>query len=454
MYNVIDPRNPLMTTETLKDARLAEETTPGNYFVSNYPPYSFWTPDHVQEAYSALDRAPAPGTPLGIYLHIPFCRKRCHFCYFKVYTDKHADEIEAYMNAAIQELSLYSKKPFIGGRKPKFIYFGGGTPSFISSKQLTRVVGRMKQVLPWDEAEEVTFECEPGTLTEGKLQVIKDLGVTRLSLGIENFDDRILEVNGRAHRSKEVDRAYNFARSIGFPQINVDLIAGMVGESTDNWKQCVRKTIELSPDSVTIYQMEVPYNTTLVKEMRIHGQDVAPVADWKTKRGWVDYAFGEMEKAGYSVASAYAVVKDPSRTKFLYRDLLWTGADMIGLGVASFSHVGGTHFQNLHDFDPYIASLEAGKLPIFRALTLTGEERMIRELILQMKLGQVHRDYFETKFGIDVEERFRGPLANLRERGLVAPDRDDLTLSRDGLLQVDKLLHDFFLPEHRTARYA
>ena len=88
----------------------------------------------------------------------------------------------------------------------------------------------MKRLLPWDQAEEVTFECEPGTLTEGKLQVIKDLGVTRLSLGIENFDDHILEVNGRAHRSKEVDRAYDFARSIGFPQINIDLIAGMVGE--------------------------------------------------------------------------------------------------------------------------------------------------------------------------------------------------------------------------------
>ncbi len=174
--------------------------------------------------------------------------------------------------------------------------------------------------------------------------------------------------------------------------------------------------------------MEVPYNTTLVKEMRIHGQDVAPVADWKTKRGWVDYAFGEMEKAGYSVASAYAVVKDPSRTKFLYRDLLWTGADMIGLGVASFSHVGGTHFQNLHDFDPYIASLQAGKLPIFRALTPTAEERMIRELILQMKLGQVHRDYFETKFGVECRGALCSPLANLRERGLLASDHDGLTL--------------------------
>src|SRR5258707_7143419 len=92
------------------------DTRAGNYFVSNYPPYSFWTPDHVGDAHSALERAPAVGTPLGIYLHIPFCRKRCHFCYFKVYTDKNASEIEGYLDAAIEELTLYSKKPFIGGR--------------------------------------------------------------------------------------------------------------------------------------------------------------------------------------------------------------------------------------------------------------------------------------------------------------------------------------------------
>jgi oxygen-independent coproporphyrinogen III oxidase len=431
-----------------------EETTPGNYFISNYPPYSFWTPERLADAYAALDRPPREGTPLGIYLHIPFCRKRCHFCYFKVYTDKKAEEIEAYLDAAIQELTLYSKKSFIGGRKPKFVYFGGGTPSFISSKQLTRTVTEMQRLLPWDDAEEVTFECEPGTLTEGKLRVIKELGVTRLSLGIENFDDHILEVNGRAHRSKEIIRAYDFARNIGFNQINIDLIAGMLEETAENWRECVRRTIELAPESITIYQMEVPYNTTIVKEMRIHGQSVAPVADWNTKREWVDYAFRELERAGYHIGSAYAAVKDPSKTKFLYRDLLWTGADMIGLGVASFSHVGGTHFQNQHEFDPYIESIHAGQLPIYRALTPTDEERMIRELILQMKLGRVNRPYFQRKFGVDVEGRFARQFADLTKHGFAVVDSENVRLSREGLLQVDKLLHDFFLPQHRAARYA
>src|SRR5450631_2913426 len=123
----------------------AEQTTAGSYFVSNYPPYSFWSPANVGGAFAALDRPPAPETPLGVYLHIPFCRKRCHFCYFKVYTDKNAAEVEKYLDAAIAELKLFAEKPFIGGRRPKFIYFGGGTPSYISSRQLTRLVEGMKQ---------------------------------------------------------------------------------------------------------------------------------------------------------------------------------------------------------------------------------------------------------------------------------------------------------------------
>jgi oxygen-independent coproporphyrinogen-3 oxidase len=443
-----------MIAESHKDVRREEATAAGNYFVSNYPPYSFWTPDRIGEALAALDRPPAPGTPLGIYLHIPFCRKRCHFCYFKVYTDKDAGEIEGYLGAAIRELTLYSQKAFIGGRNPKFIYFGGGTPSYISSKQITHIVQGMKSLLSWDEAEEVTFECEPGTLTEPKLTAIRDLGVTRLSLGIENFDDHILQLNGRAHGSREIDRTYQYARSIGFPQINIDLIAGMMGETAENWRDCVAKTIALAPDSITIYQMEIPYNTTIFKEMKILGQAKAPVADWPTKREWLGYAFSEFEKAGYSIASAYAAVKDPSRTHFLYRDLLWTGADMIGLGVSSFSHVGGTHFQNEHEFESYVARLNQRTLPMLRALTTTEEERVIRELILQMKLGRVQRPYFQRKFGVDVDQRFAGPLNKLREQGFLLADQNSLRLNRDGLLQVDKLLHEFFLPEHRSARYA
>ncbi len=443
-----------MTTETF-DRLLADgdETTAGNYFVANYPPFSFWEKDKAEEVRRALANPAPPEVPLGVYFHIPFCRKRCHFCYFRVYTDKNADDIKGYLDDGMRELEMYAATPRIAGRKPKFVYFGGGTPSYLSVAQLTALTDRMKAMLPWDEAEEVAFEAEPGTLTEAKLSAIRDIGITRLSLGVENFDKHLLEINGRAHKEDEIYRAYNFARKIGFPQINIDLIAGMIEETDANWQRNIAKTIELQPDSVTIYQMEIPYNTTIYQEMKAAGKLVAPVADWHTKRRWVEEAFAALEKNGYTVTSATTAVRDPQKTKFLYRDLLWQGADLLGLGVASFSHVAGVHFQNLPDFESYTAAVERGELPIGRALATTVEERMIRELILQLKLGRVSQSYFQEKFGVVIAQRFHEPIDELKRRGLLSAQGDWLVLTRGALLKVDVILHAFFLPQHRNARY-
>ncbi len=427
------------------------ETTGGSYFVSNYPPFSFWSAEHVPDAQAALDRPPAPGTPLGLYVHIPFCRKRCHFCYFKVYTDKNASQIQRYMDAVLTEARRYAERAFLGGRRLSYIYFGGGTPSYLSAKQLRYLFEGLRDALPWDGAEEIAFECEPGTLRESKLKALRELGVTRLSLGVENFNERILEINNRAHDGRAIHRAYDFARSVDFPQINIDLIAGMVEETDENWADCIERTIEMAPDSVTIYQMEVPFNTTLFKQMRERGEVSAPVADWPTKRRWVTEAFDRLESAGYTVTSAYTAVRDPRRTKFLYRDELWRGADMLALGVSSFGYIGGVHYQNEKDFDPYVEAVEAGGLPLRRALPITDDQKLIRELVLQFKLGRIQPSYFERKFGVSLEDRFAEALAILRSDGDLTVDGDEWRLTRDALLRIDAMLPLFFEAPHREA---
>jgi oxygen-independent coproporphyrinogen-3 oxidase len=212
--------------------------------------------------------------------------------------------------------------------------------------------------------------------------------------------------------------------------------------------------VELAPDSVTIYEMEIPYNTTIYQRMKAEGKLVAPVADWQTKRRWVDGAFRELEEAGYTVASAYTAVRDKAATRFLYRDRLWAGADLLSLGVAAFGHIGGTHYQNHHDFDPYVAALSAGRLPVYRALTPSDEERLIREFVLQLKLGRVAYRYFREKFGADPGRHFAEALGRLRDWGMVVLGEDEVVVQRPGLLQIDRLLQEFFLPEHRNARYA
>ena len=442
-----------------------EQTDVGSYFVANYPPFSAWRAEYVNEGHAALSAQVRPaGTdlrvegserPLGLYLHIPFCRKRCHFCYFRVYTDKNAREVEQYLDLLGREWDLYARTPAVAGRRFNFVYFGGGTPSFLSTKQLQRLIDRLNAHGELNGAEEITFECEPGTLTDAKLRAIRELGVTRLSLGVENFNDRILEINGRAHRSPEIGRAYDAARALDFPQINIDLIAGMLGETDVNWRDCVERTVALEPDSVTIYQMELPYNTTISGDLlKGTGQFSETVANWATKRRWVEDAFAALERAGYHVGSAYTAVKTPERTKFVYRDRLWEGADLLGLGVASFGHINGVHVQNLDTWPKYQEAIDRGAIPLGRAYRPTLEERMIREFILQLKRGSNRPAYFKEKYGVDVLSRFRDALGSLQHEGYLAeaaPDR--IALTRAGLMRVDVLLPRFFLAEHAGIRY-
>ena len=431
------------------------DTEVGSYFVANYPPFSVWTPEAVEDVARPILSADPADVPLGLYLHIPFCRKRCHFCYFRVYTDKNASEVQAYVDTLAKEWELYGNQPALAGRPLDFIYFGGGTPSFLSVRQLQGLVDRLTAVRSWSTASEITFECEPGTLTEAKLRAIRNMGVTRLSLGIEHFDDAVLELNGRAHRSQEIFRAYEFARTIGFPQINIDLIAGMLGDTNEKWYNAIEQTLALEPDSVTIYQMELPFNTTISSDLiKKTGQFIDTVASWATKRRWVDEAFAALERAGYTIGSAYTAVKDHAKTTFIYRDRLWQGADLAGLGVASFGHINGVHMQNLDSWGTYADAVEAGNIPLNRAYRPTDEERLIRELVLQLKRGSIHPGYFNNKYHVDVQSRFERAFASLNDDGYLSEFTADVVqLSREGLLRVDSLLPRFFLPAHTEIRY-
>ena len=171
-----------------------------------------------------LDRAPSPGTALGLYVHIPFCRKRCRFCYFKVVTEKNAREVDEYVEAVLAEAALLASRGFVGGRPLRFVYFGGGTPSFLSTGALERLVLGLRERVSWAPDAEFTFECEPGTVTPAKLQAIRELGVTRLSVGVESFDDELLSINGRAHGARHVDACMSAAQALGFARDRRDRV--------------------------------------------------------------------------------------------------------------------------------------------------------------------------------------------------------------------------------------
>ncbi|MGE3779593.1 MAG: coproporphyrinogen III oxidase, partial [Pirellulaceae bacterium] len=194
-------------------------------------------------------------------------------------------------------------------------------------------------------------------------------------------------------------------------------------------------------------------NTVYSKDI-LGNQVELPVADWPTKRAWLDYAFDELSAAGYHVSSAYTMVKDPHRVNFSYRDNLFGGSDLLATGIASFGHVSGVHYQNLPEWKDYVgALLERHELPLGRALRPTRHQLLIRELILLLKTGHLDAGYFRQKFGAEILDEWREVWQDYVESGYVTIDGEQIELTRKGLLYADGLLPPFFEEAHRGVRY-
>jgi oxygen-independent coproporphyrinogen-3 oxidase len=276
--------------------------------------------------------------------------------------------------------------------------------------------------------------------------------VNRISLGIQQLDDTVLRLSGRIHLVADVLRAAAQIRAFDFAEFNVDLIAGLRGQSDASFLEGVRRVIDLAPDCVTIYQLEVPANTPLHQALA-DDQVAGELADWETKRRRVATAFEILERHGYQVRNAYSAATGSRHARFVYTEDQYHGADLLGLGLSSFSFVAGMHFQNTTRPNDYADALARNELPIHRGYRLTAEEQMVREFILQLKLGAVSRGYFLRKFDTDPVERFAFALSELAAGGYITWDKHRVCLTRQGLIRVDRLLPAFYLPPHRESSY-
>jgi len=441
------------SSRTLHDG--IDEPLAGNYFVSAYPPFSCWKKEHVPQLESKLE-APlvaAGDTPLGLYVHIPFCDVRCMYCYYFSHANKSPELIEGYIDALIKELAIYRAKPSFANRDLSFVYFGGGTPSILSEQQIHKLLAKLKTFFPWTKVEEATFECAPKSVTEPKLRALREAGVTRISMGVQQLNDAILKQNGRVHLASDVERAYAIIRRLDFEVVNIDLMVGLIGESDESFMESLERIIQMNPDSVTIYQLELPLNTPLYRVLN-KSVPAGALATWEVKRSRLANGFARLEAAGYQLRSAYTAARSSKSQKFVYQDAQYCGADLLGIGASAFSYIDGIHSQNLASLEAYLQRLEENRLPTDRAYVLNEDERFTREFVLQLKLGRVHGNYFRQKFHVDIFERFVGPLTYFSNQGLLTRNGDGLVLTREGLLRVDRMLPAFYLPGHQHVRYS
>ncbi len=420
----------------------------GSYFVATYPPFFHWSPETVAAAEAALDTPPGqPAPPLGLYVHVPFCVQRCRYCHYLSYDDR-AQDMEPYLGAVLRELSALVARPALEGRWLDFVYFGGGTPSVLSASHVGQLLDWLRRTAPWKDHAEITFECAPRTVTQRKAEVLRTGGVTRVSLGVQQLDDGVLRASGRIHLVEDVEHAYGVLRAAGFDVINLDLMVGLPGETDSTFMSSLERLVELSPDSITIYQTEAPPNTPLYRSVcqGVQGDSPAP---WREKRKRLSRGFARLEAAGYVRRSAYAAVREAGKAPFVYQDALYQGADMLGIGVSAFSYLGGIHHQNLAEMDAYLDAVHAGRLPLMRAHALTPLERAVREFVLQLKLGRVDLKALGERHGVDLAARFLPTLARHAQRGYLSFDESEVVVTPRGLLSVDRWLRSYFLEEHQ-----
>jgi len=422
----------------------AVEPAVGEYYVPTYPPFAAWS----YHSNSPLLQVPGPlppTAPLALYVHVPFCVSKCDFCNNHSYIGARDNVVHSYVDAVAKEADLYGRQHLIQRRPVSSVYIGGGTPSALTVDQIDRLVSGIQYSIPWRETREVTFECAPRSVRAHFMEALRSLGITRVSLGVQSFNNLLLKLNGRIHYAEDTLRAARTIREVGFQSFNIDLMVGLLGETEHDWADTLARTIALGPDSITVYQTEVPRGTQLYRDYQ-ENRLPTDLVSWEVKHTRVERAFETLEAAGYTVASGYSAIKSPDHL-LQYEKHIATGGDLLGLGVSAFSFLGKSHFQNDITLESYESELIQDKLPLKRTYKLNESDRLVREFILQLKCGSVNTASLQSKFGHDPVQLFQDLLNGLENDGFLLQSDSRINLTRKGLVCVDRLLPRFFAPE-------
>jgi len=343
----------------------------------------------------------------GAYVHVPFCAKRCDYCAFATWTDRH-HLTAAYLDAVAAEIS----RAVDGGMPPATsVFFGGGTPSLVPGPALMAVL----DAVPRATDAEVTVECNPDTVTADLLRCYRDHGVTRLSLGVQSMVPRVLAALGRTHDPGNVRRSIEWARAAGFETFNVDLIYGAVGESLADWETTLREALALGPPHISAYALTVEAGTPLAGDPSRHPDDDEQAAKYEL----ADDLLSAGGLASYEISN-WAQPGHECRHNLLY----WAQGDYLGFGCAAHSHRAGRRWWNVHTPDRYIALIDDGRSAEAAAEDLDDETRRLEGLQLALR----------TRDGVPV-----GALDPEGLEGLVERRADRIVLTRRGRLLANDL---------------
>ncbi|MGE0104040.1 MAG: radical SAM family heme chaperone HemW [Blastocatellales bacterium] len=373
----------------------------------------------------------------GIYLHIPFCATRCHYCNFA--TGGYESGIAGrYVSALIREID--SAEIATGSmREVDTIYFGGGTPTTLSIEQIGRVLDACRARFIVTDGAEITAEANPGSIDQEYLSRLREIGVNRLSFGVQSFDDGELAMIGRTHSSDEAREAVRLARRAGFGNVSIDLIAGLPEQTMETWRRNLDEAFALEPDHISVYMLELYKDAPLLH--RVERGELRAIDEELTVEMY--YALkDEAERRGFDhyEISNWARPGAESRHNLKY----WTGAPYHAFGVSAAGYDGRLRWSNTRNIHEYLELIESGKSVVVETVPLDDDDRLSEAIFLKLRLKSgVDLEAERRRFGVDILARFRDEIDRLSEAGLIELDGEIMKISRRGLVLANEVFAEF-----------
>ena len=370
---------------------------------------------------------------IGLYIHIPFCKRKCYYCDFTSYCNKD-DLIEEYIKYLNYEISEVGEgiKNAIGKKYSEIstIYIGGGTPSYIDSKYITAILKTIGNISSLED-KEITIEVNPGTVTKEKLESYKSAGINRLSIGMQETDNELLNKIGRIHSYEEFEGTYKMAREVGFKNINVDVMIGLPSQTIENVEQTINKVISLNPEHISVYSLIVEENTPI--EKMITGKKlILPDEEIERKMYWRVKEL--LETNGYKHYEISNYAKPGFESK--HNSNCWEQKEYFGFGVAAHSYTDGARYSNIESIEEYIENYKQGKQEnnfVFHEKQDKFAQMKEYVMLGLRKIDGVNVEKFKEKFGMELSKVFKQELEKLEKQGLIITENKNIKLSNNGI---------------------
>lgn len=371
------------------------------------------------------------------YIHIPFCEHICYYCDFnKVFLE--GQPVDEYIEALLKEARLALRQKSV--EKMETLYVGGGTPTSLTASQLERLLSGLREILPYNNGE-FTVEANPGDLTADKLDVMKNYGVNRLSMGVQTFDDRLLKKIGRKHTAQDVYDTIQLLEEKDFSNVTIDLIYALPGQSLESFRDTVTRALALDLPHYALYSLILENQTMFMNwvrrgkmhlpEQELEAQMYAETIDAMEKAGRKQYEISNFAKPGFE-----------SQHNLVY----WNNQNYFGLGAGASGYLGNRRYKNRGPIQHYLKSLKNDQLPVLEEEILTQKAQIEEEMFLGLrKILGVDKTVFENRFGFSMMDVYGDVIEKLKQQKLITETDSRVCLTEEGLFRGNDVFEEFLL---------